>query len=63
MRDGGVKRSGNVIHIWMSQLSQIDEFPHDYVPTVFDTHVADIEVDKKQVNKGINRKYQLGSES
>merc|ERR1711956_55541 len=26
-----------------------DEFPHDYVPTVFDTHVADIEVDKKQV--------------
>ena len=27
-----------------------DEFPHDYVPTVFDTHVADIEVDKKQVN-------------
>ena len=32
-------------------MSQIDEFPHDYVPTVFDTHVADIEVDKKQVNQ------------
>ena len=26
-----------------------DEFPQDYVPTVFDTHVADIEVDGKHV--------------
>ena len=26
-----------------------DEFPQDYVPTVFDTHVADIEVDGKKV--------------
>ena len=44
--EGGVKKKWRC-HIWMSQ---IDEFPHDYVPTVFDTHVADIEVDKKQVN-------------
>ena len=27
-----------------------DEFPQDYVPTVFDTHVADIEVDGKRVS-------------
>ena len=26
-----------------------DEFPENYVPTVFDTHVADIEVDGKKV--------------
>lgn len=26
-----------------------DEFPHVYVPTVFETYVADIEVDDKQV--------------
>ena len=51
--DGGVGKTSLLLSF------TTDTFPADYVPTVFENYVADIEVDGKQVRKLIYEELRL----